>query len=95
MIASSSESASSYFVQWALRCLPEDGKYKCLDLLNPPDNSKVEVLIGQLNPGGEIKTKLVFFNKLFDNFQKALFLVFIFLNVYLRIFYKNLCHTVI
>ncbi len=54
------ESSKSFFAQWASQCLPEDGKYKSLELPAPPDPARVEVLLGQLGPEGELKMRCVY-----------------------------------
>ncbi len=56
-MSTAQESSKSFFAQWASQCLPEDGKYKSLDLLAPADNAKVEVLLGQFSPEGELKMR--------------------------------------
>ncbi|XP_013388960.1 mediator of RNA polymerase II transcription subunit 24-like isoform X2 [Lingula anatina] len=57
IISSNIECADSFFAQWVKRCLPEDGKAKCLDNNSfQPDPLKVESLLQQFNAGGELKT---------------------------------------
>lgn len=57
VIFSSPEAVNSLFVQWVTRCLPENGHFKSAVLQQPPDQSKVDMLIGQLK-AGELKTGL-------------------------------------
>ena len=54
VISPSPEYSDSFFVQWATRCLPEDGKYKCIDNFTPTDQSKVDLLIQHLLSGMDI-----------------------------------------
>lgn len=58
-VTSNTESSGSFFSQWATHCLPENGKYKSLNLFLPHDQQKVEALLGQFNPGSELRTKYV------------------------------------
>ncbi|CAH1788223.1 unnamed protein product [Owenia fusiformis] len=67
IVASHPESKDAFFTQWALKCLPEDGKFKCLDLFPMADANKVEVLLGQFNPGGEFKTSLTKWHEVCTN----------------------------
>ncbi|XP_021357333.1 mediator of RNA polymerase II transcription subunit 24-like isoform X3 [Mizuhopecten yessoensis] len=55
MISMSPEYADSFFIQWAQRCLPEDGRYKCVDNYSGTDQAKVDLLLSQLTRGDEIK----------------------------------------
>lgn len=48
--------ANAFFTQWALHGLPDNGRYKSLQLLPPGDQSKVDTLLAQFNPGGELTT---------------------------------------
>jgi hypothetical protein len=57
IIISASEFSQSFFMQWIQRCLPEDGTYKCVDMMPQADPNKVEGLLNQINVGGEIKTR--------------------------------------
>jgi Mediator complex subunit 24 N-terminal len=51
-----SEYSASFIVQWGVHCLPEDGKFKSLEVLSAADPTKVEMLLGQLtSAGGELK----------------------------------------
>lgn len=56
IITASPESSDTFFVQWATKCLPEDGKYKCIDT-SQQDPAKVDNLLNQFSVGGELKTK--------------------------------------
>ena len=47
----------AFFVQWATSSLPENGHYKSLTLLPTPEEVKVDSLVQQLKPGGELKTR--------------------------------------
>ena len=49
----------AFFVQWATSSLPENGHYKSLTLLPTPEEVKVDSLVQQLKPGGELKTRCV------------------------------------
>ena len=48
--------SQTFFAQWALACLPEDRQYKSLELFGKPDDTKVEQLIKQFTPPGELST---------------------------------------
>ncbi|XP_050418518.1 mediator of RNA polymerase II transcription subunit 24 isoform X3 [Patella vulgata] len=52
------ETVDSFFVQWAQRWFPEDGKYKNIENCNPSDSNKVESLINLFLSSGELKTSL-------------------------------------
>lgn len=54
MIMSNSECMDSFFVHWALRCFPEDGKYKSVDNSMPVDTSKVDALLNALTSGNDV-----------------------------------------
>ena len=47
----------AFFAQWATSSLPENGHYKSLTLLPTPEEVKVDSLVQQLKPGGELKTR--------------------------------------
>ena len=57
IITSSPDCSESFFAQWALKCLPEDGKYKCIDNSSPSDQHKVDLLLNQFTNGGEHKNR--------------------------------------
>jgi len=60
-----SEYSTSFIIQWGVHCLPEDGKFKSLEILSSGDPAKVEVLLGQLgSAGSELKLTLVLISKL-------------------------------
>ncbi|KAI0211616.1 Mediator of RNA polymerase II transcription subunit 24 [Lamellibrachia satsuma] len=59
--------ANAFFTQWALQCLPANGRYKSLQVLPPGDQSKVDALLAQFNPGGELKTCPVKWNEVCHN----------------------------
>jgi hypothetical protein len=46
--------STSHSTQWATQCLPEDGKYKCIDNYTPTEQNKVDLLLGNLLKGHEI-----------------------------------------
>lgn len=56
-MSTAQESSKSFFAQWASQCLPEDGKYKSLELQEAPDSNKVDVLLTQFGPEGELKMR--------------------------------------
>lgn len=58
IITSSPDCSESFFAQWALKCLPEDGKYKCIDNSSPSDQHKVDLLLNQFTNGGEHKNSM-------------------------------------
>ncbi|KAK3092255.1 hypothetical protein FSP39_000388 [Pinctada imbricata] len=58
------ECMDSFFVTWALQCLPEDGKYKCTDNFPPSDQNKVDTLLSQLLAGSDIKLQLTRWNEI-------------------------------
>ncbi|XP_022343431.2 mediator of RNA polymerase II transcription subunit 24-like isoform X1 [Crassostrea virginica] len=73
VISPSPEYSDSFFVQWATRCLPEDGKYKCIDNFTPTDQSKVDLLIQHLLSGMDInKLNITRMNEYCLNFPLAL-----------------------
>lgn len=47
-----SEYSASFIIQWGIHCLPEDGKFKSLDLFSAADSNKVDMLLGQLSSAG-------------------------------------------
>ena len=57
IMSTAQESSKSFFAQWASQCLPEDGKYKSLELQEAPDSNKVDVLLTQFGPEGELKMR--------------------------------------
>lgn len=59
--------ANAFFTQWALQCLPDNGRYKSLQVLPPGDQSKVNALLTQFNPGGELTTCPVKWNEVCHN----------------------------
>ena len=60
-----SEYSASFIIQWGVHCLPEDGKFKSVEILSSGDSSKVEMLLGQLgSAGSELKLTLVLFSDL-------------------------------
>ncbi|XP_048736976.1 mediator of RNA polymerase II transcription subunit 24-like isoform X2 [Ostrea edulis] len=66
------EYTDSFFIHWATRCLPEDGKYKCIDNFTPTDQSKVDVLIQHLVSGVDIsKLSITRLNEFCLNFPLA------------------------
>ncbi|XP_064648525.1 mediator of RNA polymerase II transcription subunit 24-like [Lineus longissimus] len=67
IITQQRESAESFFAQWALRCLPEDGRFRSLDAYLPPDQAKVDSLITQFNVGGELKQGLAKWHEVCNN----------------------------
>jgi hypothetical protein len=44
----------TFFVQWALKCFPEDGKYKSVDNSMPVDTAKVDFLLNALTQGTDL-----------------------------------------
>ncbi|XP_060574517.1 mediator of RNA polymerase II transcription subunit 24-like [Ruditapes philippinarum] len=54
MIMSSAECMDTFFVQWALKCFPEDGKYKSVDNSMPVDTAKVDFLLNALTQGTDL-----------------------------------------
>ena len=57
IMSTAQESSKSFFAQWASQCLPEDGKYKSLELQEASDSNKVDVLLTQFGPEGELKMR--------------------------------------
>ncbi|WAQ95065.1 MED24-like protein [Mya arenaria] len=53
LITSNMECINTFFVQWVLRCLPEDGKYKSVDISMSSDSSKVDFLLNALTSGSD------------------------------------------
>ena len=51
------ECFDTFFVQWALRCLPEDGKYKSVDISMPVDSNKVDAILQAFTQGTEITSR--------------------------------------
>lgn len=73
IIAPSPEYSDSFFAHWATRCLPEDGKYKCIDNFTPTDQSKVDLLIQHLISGVDMnKLNIARMNEYCLNFPLAL-----------------------
>ncbi|XP_061198259.1 mediator of RNA polymerase II transcription subunit 24-like isoform X2 [Saccostrea echinata] len=71
--APSPEYTDSFFLHWATRCLPEDGKYKCIDNFTPTDQSKLDILIQHLVSGVDIsKLNITRLNEYCLNFPLAL-----------------------
>jgi len=66
------DAANSFFVQWTMRCLPEDGKYKSLELLSPADHGKVELLLRQLSPGEQLETNQTKWHEISHNTPYAI-----------------------
>ncbi|KAL4223940.1 Mediator of RNA polymerase II transcription subunit 24 [Mactra antiquata] len=54
MILSSPELMDTFFVQWILKCFPEEGKYKSIDSSMPVDTTKVDFLLNALTSGSDI-----------------------------------------
>ena len=57
ILTSHAECLDSFFVQWALRCLPEDGKYKSVDISMPVDSNKVDAILSAFTSGTEINSR--------------------------------------
>ena len=51
------ECFDTFFVQWAVRCLPEDGKYKSVDISMPVDSNKVDAILSAFTSGTEITSR--------------------------------------
>ncbi|GAB1599287.1 mediator of RNA polymerase II transcription subunit 24-like isoform X5 [Argonauta hians] len=58
IITSSPDCSESFFAQWSMKCLPEDGKYKCIENSSPSDQHKVDLLLNQFTNGGEHKNSM-------------------------------------
>ncbi|KAL5007754.1 hypothetical protein ScPMuIL_016560 [Solemya velum] len=71
IICSSIECSESFFVQWALKCLPDDGKYKCIENAVPTEANKVDVLLNQLSMG-ELNTRLTRWHDVCTNIPLAI-----------------------
>ncbi|XP_052248779.1 mediator of RNA polymerase II transcription subunit 24-like isoform X12 [Dreissena polymorpha] len=54
LITGCSECQDTFFTQWVTRCLPEDGKYKSVDIGMPVEPSKVDFLLSALTSGSDI-----------------------------------------
>lgn len=72
IISCNSECSNSFFVQWARGCLPEDGRYKALELQAQPDPSKVDVLLRQISPDGELSMSLTRWYEVCQNMPYAI-----------------------
>ena len=49
------EVSGSFIVQWVKKCLPEGHKAKVYDIGDVHDSIKIESLLTQIMPGGELK----------------------------------------
>lgn len=58
ILTSHAECLDTFFVQWALRCLPEDGKYKSVDISMPVDSNKVDAILSAFTSGTEINSSI-------------------------------------
>lgn len=57
----------TFFYQWATQCLPEDGKYKCIDNYTPTEQNKVDLLLGNLLKGHEINYSMTRWQEICTN----------------------------
>ncbi|XP_064613745.1 mediator of RNA polymerase II transcription subunit 24-like isoform X2 [Liolophura sinensis] len=67
ILSCSADCMESFFVKWAVRCLPDEGKYKSIDNSGPTDSLKLDSLLSQMYVGGEIKTSLQKWNEVCMN----------------------------
>jgi len=54
----SGDVTGSFIVQWGLRCWPEDGKYKCLELATSAESHKIDVFLSQMGSSNGCELKL-------------------------------------
>ncbi|XP_067650609.1 mediator of RNA polymerase II transcription subunit 24-like isoform X2 [Haliotis asinina] len=59
--------SESFIIQWAQRWLPEDGKYKNVEICVPNDPNKVDNLLQQFTTGGELRTSLTRWHEVCNN----------------------------
>ena len=57
ILTAHAECIDTFFVQWAVRCLPEDGKYKSVDISLPVDSNKVDAILSAFTSGTEINSR--------------------------------------
>ena len=58
-----------FFIKWAQMWLPEEGQYKPVDCHLVQDDQRVDGLLTQIQPGGELKTSLTRWNEAMYNIR--------------------------
>ncbi|KAL3832581.1 hypothetical protein ACJMK2_024214 [Sinanodonta woodiana] len=72
IITNSPECMDSFFVQWALKCLPEDGKYKSTDSGLLSDPNEVDALLTQFTTGKDLRQGFVDWHEICINSPLAI-----------------------
>lgn len=67
IITTASDFFDTFFYQWATQCLPEDGKYKCIDNYTPTEQNKVDLLLGNLMKGLELNSSMTRWQEICTN----------------------------